>query len=81
MARLDIEKLRKVHGLMTCGATEGEPADVLSMLDTHPELSEREIARRVGVSPQTVSTWRRKAEGVRPRHRTPSDQRSPIRKE
>lgn len=35
-------------------------ADVLSMLDDHPELSDREISRRVGVSPQTVSTWRKK---------------------
>ena len=36
-------------------------ADVLSMLDAHPDLSDREIARRVGVSPQTVNTWRKKA--------------------
>ncbi|MFS8037709.1 winged helix-turn-helix domain-containing protein [Xanthobacter sp. AM11] len=36
-------------------------ADVLSMLDSHPELSDREIARRVGVSPQTVSTHRQQA--------------------
>ncbi|MFG1278263.1 hypothetical protein [Xanthobacter autotrophicus] len=36
-------------------------ADVLSMLDTHPELSDREIARLAGVSPQTVNTWRKKA--------------------
>lgn len=35
-------------------------ADVLSMLDAHPELSDREIARRLGVSPQTVNTWRKK---------------------
>lgn len=61
--------------------TADKRADVLSMLDTHPELSDREIARRLGVSPQTVSTWRSKAAGVPPRHRTPSDQRSPIRKE
>lgn len=31
---------------------------VLSMLDTNPELSDREISRRAGVSPQTVSNWR-----------------------
>lgn len=37
-------------------------ADVLSILDAHPELSDREIARRAGVSPQTVNTWRRKAQ-------------------
>lgn len=36
---------------------------VLSILDTSPELSDREIARRAGVSPQTVSNWRaRRAE-------------------
>lgn len=34
-------------------------ADVLSMLDANPELSDREISRRVGVSPQTVGNWRR----------------------
>lgn len=33
---------------------------VLSMLDSHPELSDREISRRVGVSPQTVSNWRKR---------------------
>lgn len=36
-------------------------ADVLSMLDSAPQLSDREIARRLGVSPQTVNTWRKKA--------------------
>lgn len=35
--------------------------DVLSMLDASPELSDREIARRVGVSPQTVGNCRRRA--------------------
>lgn len=35
-------------------------AAVLSMLDSNPELSDREISRRVGVSPQTVNTWRKK---------------------
>ncbi len=34
--------------------------DVLSMMDAHPELSDREISRRCGVSPQTVSNWRAK---------------------
>jgi hypothetical protein len=33
---------------------------VLSILDAHPELSDREIARRAGVSPQTVNNWRRR---------------------
>jgi hypothetical protein len=32
--------------------------DVLSMLDNEPGLSDREISRRVGVSPQTVGNWR-----------------------
>lgn len=35
-------------------------AAVLSMLDTHPDLSDREIARRAGVSPQTVNNWRKR---------------------
>lgn len=39
----------------------GKRAAVLSMLDTHPGLSDREIARRVGVSPQTVGNHRRQA--------------------
>lgn len=34
--------------------------DVLSILDAEPELSDREIARRCGVSPQTVGNWRRR---------------------
>lgn len=33
---------------------------VLSMLDSNPELSDREISRRVGVSPQTVGNWRKR---------------------
>lgn len=36
----------------------GKRNAVLSMLDTKPELSDREISRRVGVSPQTVTNWR-----------------------
>lgn len=35
-------------------------AAVLSMLDAHPEFSDREIARRLGVSPQTVNTCRKR---------------------
>lgn len=35
-------------------------AAVLSMLDTNPEFSDREISRRTGVSPQTVGNWRRR---------------------
>lgn len=34
--------------------------DVVSMLQEHPEFADREIARRCGVSPQTVSNWRSK---------------------
>lgn len=41
-------------------------ADVLSMLASHPELSDREIARRVGVSPQTVNNHRRRKNAARP---------------
>lgn len=33
--------------------------DVMSMLDTEPGLTDREIARRCGVSPQSVGNWRR----------------------
>ncbi|OQP87881.1 hypothetical protein BTR14_03115 [Rhizobium rhizosphaerae] len=41
-------------------------AQVREMAATFPDLSSREIGRRLGVSPQTVSTWRRKmAEGRR----------------
>ncbi|MDY8111122.1 winged helix-turn-helix domain-containing protein [Fulvimarina sp. 2208YS6-2-32] len=46
-------------------------AAVLSMLDTHPELSDREIARRIGVSPQTVNTWRRKRNATNSEATTP----------
>lgn len=35
--------------------------DVLSMMEAQPELSDREISRRCGVSPQTVSNWRAKS--------------------
>ncbi|MEJ5083285.1 helix-turn-helix domain-containing protein [Ochrobactrum sp. MYb379] len=35
-------------------------AAVMTMLDTQPELSDREISRRLGVSPQTVGNWRRR---------------------
>lgn len=41
--------------------TAQKRADVLSMLDAHPELSSREIARRLGVSPQTVASLRKRA--------------------
>lgn len=34
--------------------------DVLSILESEPGLSNREIARRCGVSPQTVGNWRSK---------------------
>ena len=40
--------------------TADKQAAVLSMLDSHPDLSDREIARRVGVSPQTVNNWRKR---------------------
>lgn len=40
--------------------TAEKRAAVLSMLDVHPELSNREIARRIGVSPQTASNWKKR---------------------
>lgn len=36
--------------------------DVMSILDTEPGLADREIARRCGVSPQTVGNLRRKGQ-------------------
>lgn len=51
-ARRKAEAIAKAAG-MTLDA-------VLSMLDAHPELSDREIARRLSVSSQTVNTWRKK---------------------
>ncbi|OYZ98250.1 MAG: hypothetical protein B7X99_12135 [Rhizobiales bacterium 17-65-6] len=44
--------------------TAAKRADVLSILDACPELSDREIARRVGVSPQTVNNHRRARNGA-----------------
>lgn len=38
-------------------------AEVLSILRASPELADREIGRRVGVSPQTVSNLRKKLSG------------------
>lgn len=38
----------------------GRAAAVRAMLATEPGLSDREIARRVGCSPQTVGNWRRR---------------------
>lgn len=104
LLNLNADKLRKVHALITGGATKGErtaakisaekmvrrasmPSEadmkilqqqnhvpvqngcistsdrrkaVLSILNSEPELSDREIARRAGVSPQTVGNWRGK---------------------
>lgn len=40
--------------------TADKQAAVMSMLDTFPDLSDREIARRIGVSPQTVNNWRKR---------------------
>lgn len=65
MMALDMDKLRKVKALMDGGKTAGERAAarakaVRAMLATSPRLSDREIARRVGCSPQTVGNWRRR---------------------
>lgn len=49
-----------LHGAQSVHQTTAQRrAAVLSMLDAHPELSSREIARRAGVSPQTVSNLRK----------------------
>ncbi len=37
---------------------------VLSMLDSNPAMSDREIARRIGVSHQTVCNWRKRTGNV-----------------
>ena len=39
-------------------------ASVLEALKSTPGQSDREIGRRVGVSPQTVNTWRKKMTGA-----------------
>ena len=41
-------------------STADKAAQVRDMLHTEPGLSYREIARRAGVSPQTVGNWRRR---------------------
>lgn len=46
---------------MPCRTNAEKRAAVLSELADSPGLSDREIARRVGVSPQTVGNWRRRA--------------------
>lgn len=42
-------------------STADKAAEVRALLHGEPGLSDREIARRVGVSPQTVGNWRRRA--------------------
>ena len=55
MGGADAQNGRVHYGRRT---NAGKAADVLSMLKSNPELADREIARRVGVSPQTVNNWR-----------------------
>lgn len=38
-------------------------SDVAEMIRQHPDLSSREIARKLGISPQTVATWRKRLAG------------------
>lgn len=42
-------------------STADKAAEVRALLRAEPGLSDREIARRVRVSPQTVGNWRRRA--------------------
>lgn len=71
--RADFDALSSAGNLFTTGAPDArlretvqtgrrtnadKRAAILSMLDKQPELSDREISRRVGVSPQTVGNWR-----------------------
>lgn len=66
--RVDFAMLRATYGPKGGSKSEHplprtnaeKRAAVLSMLDAHPELSDREIARRLGVSPQTVNTRRKR---------------------
>ncbi|UVV67029.1 winged helix-turn-helix domain-containing protein [Brucella anthropi] len=73
--RADFDALSSAGNLFTTGAPDAplrgtvqtgrrtnadKRAAVLSMLDTDPDLSDREISRRTGVSPQTVGNWRRR---------------------
>ncbi|MGN7960532.1 winged helix-turn-helix domain-containing protein [Brucella sp. 22210] len=73
--RADFDALSSAGNLFTTGAPDASSretvqtgrrtnadkrAAVLSMLDTQPELSDREISRRTGSSPQTVGNWRRR---------------------
>ncbi|MFP5077031.1 transposase [Rhizobium sp. YIM 134829] len=44
--------------------TADKAAAIRSMLRADPNLSNREVARRLGVSPQTVGTWRKKMRGA-----------------
>jgi len=72
--RQDFEALRSKYEHPQPAATTNRRTnadkrrDVLAMMDAHPELSDREISRRCGVSPQTVSNWRAKSRG-RPEQR------------
>lgn len=59
IARLAQESGKVVHSGRRTNADKRNA--VLSMLDEQPELSDREISRRCGVSPQTVNTWRKKS--------------------
>jgi DNA-binding CsgD family transcriptional regulator len=75
-AALDLARLSKVAELLRRGATDGErPAAaaptppttaterrrlVIQALKDTPDATDREIARRHGVSPTTVGTLRRK---------------------
>ncbi len=67
----DLQILRRLHVNFgqTAAPTEVQPERrtnaakrdaVMSILDGYPELSDREIARRAGVSPQTVCNWRKR---------------------
>lgn len=65
----DISHLRAERSSKRKGATQAvapihrttadKQRDVLSILDATPELSDRTIAKRAGVSPSTVGKWRR----------------------
>lgn len=69
--RLDVEAL---YASTRAKATTASPMTAsakrqaaASILDTSPELSDREVARRTGTSPSTVATLRRQKASGRPR--------------
>ncbi|WP_010137901.1 helix-turn-helix domain-containing protein [Oceanicola sp. S124] len=57
----DFELFTRSRGKNTRRASRAErQTEIVSMLRAHPDLPDREIARRIGCSPQTAGNWRRR---------------------